>query len=183
MKLNNIQTFITVVESGNFSKAAEILEVSSVAVSKQIKLLEQNLDVTLFERNTRKMEITDIGKNLYEQFSQVLKSIDDIAAFTRAEAKVVADTLSIVAPASLTDAYLAPILVEFAHVHPEINFQLSISDHMPDFSHKKADIAIGYTKGAAADQIGKLVIQPLMSYTRQLCASKSYLKILAPLSQ
>ncbi|WP_347563672.1 LysR family transcriptional regulator [Pseudoflavonifractor sp. 524-17] len=63
---HQLDTFICVADAGSFSKAAEILYVSSTAVMKQINLLEDALDVQLFVRTPRGLSLTDAGKSYYQ---------------------------------------------------------------------------------------------------------------------
>lgn len=59
-----LDTFICVVESGSFNKAAERLYISALAVIKQINALENSLDIQLFERTHRGLVVTEAGKSL-----------------------------------------------------------------------------------------------------------------------
>ena len=61
-----LDTFISVVEAGSFNKAAERLFISPPAVIKQVNLLEENLDLQLFIRTHRGLQLTQAGKSLYQ---------------------------------------------------------------------------------------------------------------------
>lgn len=73
MKLNLLKIFITVVEKGSFTEAAQVLYISQPAISKAIKNLEEDLNVTLFKRDKRKgLLLTDIGEKVLVLARQML---------------------------------------------------------------------------------------------------------------
>lgn len=74
-KLRNIEVFICVVESGNFSNAAEKLGISAVMVGKHIQQLEKHLNARLLQRTTRKQSLTDAGDVFYENGKRVLEQM------------------------------------------------------------------------------------------------------------
>lgn len=80
---HQLDTFICVADSGSFSKAAELLYVSSTAIMKQINLLENRLDVQLFVRTPRGLSLTDAGKSYYQDAKYIIQYSRD--AQTRAK--------------------------------------------------------------------------------------------------
>ena len=66
MDFRQLKTFLTVVDTGNITRAAEILHIVQPAVSRQIKLLEEDLDTLLFERQRQGMVLTESGKLLVD---------------------------------------------------------------------------------------------------------------------
>ncbi len=81
--LKQITSFLQVVDSGSFTKAAEILGLSRSMVSIDIKHLERSLDASLLIRNTRNIALTEIGKNFYDDFKQIQLQINE--AFERSQ--------------------------------------------------------------------------------------------------
>ena len=81
--LKQIISFLQVVDSGSFTKAAEILGLSRSMVSIDIKHLEQHLNVSLLIRNTRNIALTEIGKSFYEDFKHIQLQIEE--AFERSQ--------------------------------------------------------------------------------------------------
>lgn len=71
MELNYIKEFVVLAETGNFLEAADVLFISQSSLSKHIKVLEQELGVTLFERTTRKVRITECGLTFLEYAKQI----------------------------------------------------------------------------------------------------------------
>ena len=78
-----LDTFLCVVESGSFNKAAEKLYISPPAVIKQINLLEEGLDLQLFVRTHRGLQLTDAGKSLYQDAKYIIQYCQD--SVTRAK--------------------------------------------------------------------------------------------------
>ncbi len=83
MYSRHLETFISVADSGSFSKAAEALYISSTAVIKQINLLEQELGLTLFERTHRGIELTKAGRSVYGDVKYLIRYSKD--SITRAK--------------------------------------------------------------------------------------------------
>lgn len=85
MDSRKIETFIAVAELQNISAAAEKLHISHQGVSQQIKSLENELGIVLFERSTNKISITSVGKKTYEIFKPIMESFnagtDELSAF------------------------------------------------------------------------------------------------------
>ncbi len=176
MRLTAIQTFITIVETGNFSKAANRLDISAMAVSKQINQLEQSLGVNLFERSTRKMQLTETGKILFEQFKEILLSLENVTQFITSTQTTPTGTLRVVSTISIGETFLIPHLSKFLAMYPNINMQLKLIDLMPDFSQEKVDVALGFSLDVIGTQIDDLRHVPLLSFTRKVYASKVYLE-------
>src|SRR5699024_12154186 len=80
MKLRELHHFIAIVEHGNFSKAAANIYVSQPTLSKSIKKLEEDLQVHLFRRSTRNLQLTDAGQIVYQQALKINGLIDELAA-------------------------------------------------------------------------------------------------------
>lgn len=78
MDLRAIELFLAVAEQGSFTKAAEKTFVTQPYLSKVVKQIEEELNVTLFNRTTRKLELTDAGKIVVEQGRMALKPLQDM---------------------------------------------------------------------------------------------------------
>lgn len=90
-----IRAFARVVEAGNFTKAADSLQLPKATVSKLVQTLEAHLGVQLLQRTTRRIVITPDGSAYYDKSARVLKELEDIdASFSAAHARPPAGTFA-----------------------------------------------------------------------------------------
>lgn len=126
--MDNYKLYITIVEQGSFSKAAEQLGITQPTVSKQIDRLEEKLDSQLFKRSTRKLILTAAGEHYYER----AKEIDSLVRLTEHEVRHVSNedesTLRIATSPALASAVLPPVFEKLYRIHPEARFRLQVDD-------------------------------------------------------
>ncbi len=137
-----IQAFAKVVELGSFARAAERLNVSTSAVSRQVSELEAHLDARLLNRTTRRLSLTEAGQSFYEHAVQLLADLDDAEASVRVAATAPKGTLRLTCGVSFGIRYLAPALVDFAAEHREVVFDLDLSDRAVDLVEEGFDLAV-----------------------------------------
>lgn len=137
-----IQSFAKVVESGSFARAAERLNLSTSAISRQVSELEAHLDVRLLNRTTRRLSLTEAGQSFYEHAVQLLADLEDAEASVRVAASAPKGTLRLTSGVSFGIRYLAPVLADFAVEHPEVVFDLDVSDRAVDLVEEGYDLAV-----------------------------------------
>lgn len=127
-----LETFVCVVEAGSFNKAAERLYISPPAVIKQINLLEENLDIRLFIRTHRGLQMTEAGKSFYQDAKYIIQYCKD--SVTRARnamqesEEIIRIGTSMMTPAQiLVDIW--PRLQEYC---PDIKFRLVPFENTPE---------------------------------------------------
>lgn len=127
-----LETFLCVVESGSFNKAAEKLYISPPAVIKQINLLEENLDLRLFVRTHRGLVLTEAGKSLYQDAKYIIQYCKD--SVTRARnAMQKSDSLIRIGTSPMTPAQvLVDLWPKVQEYCPNIKFQLIPFDNTPE---------------------------------------------------
>lgn len=127
-----LDTFIRVVESGSFNKAAESLYISPPAVIKQINLLEESLDVTLFERTHRGVLLTDAGRSLYQDAKYIVQYCKD--SVTRAKNAMIESESTIrIGSSPMTPAQvLVDLWPNVQQYHPNTKFQMVPFDNTPE---------------------------------------------------
>ena len=143
MKLDNLNIniyqmyyFIQVIDSGNYSKASQILNVSTSTISKSIQSLEQNLNLQLFFRNKKNLYPTDTGIYLYERWRNILNNIEESLEHARRHVGGSSDTLHIgTLDSHRSEAYLLDYLDQFHSQTP--NCDVSIESAPPEILHKK----------------------------------------------
>jgi DNA-binding transcriptional LysR family regulator len=165
-----VSAFVKVVELGSFARAAERLSVSTSAVSRQVSDLEAHLDVRLLNRTTRKLSLTEAGQAFYERSVQLLADLEEAESSVRAAAVLPKGTLRLTCGVSFGVRYIAPAIAEFSAQHPQLLFDLDLSDRAVDLVEEGFDLAI---------RIGNIGQQGLVSrrvgWTRPVCcASPDY---------
>ncbi|MEK9722394.1 MAG: transcriptional regulator GcvA [Rhodospirillaceae bacterium] len=143
--LNALRAFETAARHLSFTKAAEELFVTQAAVSHQIKHLEAQLEAQLFRRLNRELRLTDAGQILLPVVSEALDlmvgGVERVRR-GRSEGRLTVTTLE-----SIAATWLVPRLANFRALHPEIDFSLSIADHVVDFDRDRVDMAVRYGPG------------------------------------
>ncbi len=138
--LKSLRVFESVARNNSFRKAADELCVSHSAVSHQIKLLEDELGLYLFQRNGRSIALTEDGETLYpvvnQSFAQIIDTIEKI------KAKNATRTLTVQTYVTFGTTWLIPKLRHFQRLHPDIRVRISISFVDVDFDKDDADIGI-----------------------------------------
>jgi DNA-binding transcriptional LysR family regulator len=156
--LNAIRTFEAVARYNSFTRAAEELNVTQSAASRLVRSLEEYLQVPLFTRQSRRIELTDQGR-FYNEL--VRDSLDLIEAGTveLISSKEGKGTLSIGMLPTFGTRWLVPRLPSFQEAHPEISLNIISSDGQLDFTKERIDVAIRFGHGEWSDAI----VDPLMS--------------------
>ncbi|MGH7067390.1 MAG: transcriptional regulator GcvA [Acetobacteraceae bacterium] len=129
----------------SFSKAAEELNVTHGAVSRQVKSLEDYLGVPLFRRLNRALRLTDEGQAYARAVREILDSLAEVTR--RLPTPKEANRLTVSTTYSFTTGWLVPRLGRFRALHPEIDVRLQANDHAVDFARDNVDLAIRYGRG------------------------------------
>lgn len=167
-----IETFITVVEKHSFSQAARALSLSRALVSMRVKRLEQELGVTLLVRDTRKLILTEVGKEFYLQFKDILLSITQSIENIRKKQVESVGVLRIASTYEFGHQMLWPLLSDFCQQHPQIYLQCLFDARPYDLIHEQIDVAIRL--GQLNDSSYKA--RKLTEYETVVVASPQYLE-------
>jgi len=140
-RLDCIQSFVRVVETGSFSAVARESNTTQPTISKQIAALEDYLDVQLLTRSTRKLQLTQEG----EQFFEHCQSLLDVVA--EAEASVgrrqtPSGILRVNCPVAFGQHQVVPYLKRFLDRYPDLKLDLALSDQFADLVEAGIDLAI-----------------------------------------
>lgn len=152
--LNSLRAFEAAARLLSFKKAADELAVTPTAVSHQIKLLEEFLDLRLFRRLTRALELTDEGAAMLPQVQEGFACLG--AAIEAARCKEIGAIVSVCAPPSFAARWLVPRLGRFSRAHPDIDLRLSSSVATVDSRDKVAATA-GHSHSAAEPKYDLMV--------------------------
>lgn len=144
LPLTALRVFEAAARHESFLQAAEELAITPGAVSRQIKALETELAVRLFERFNRAVRLTETGRRLATGVRQGLSRIEEAVAEVRAERQGV---LAVTAMHSFAARWLVPRLHLFNERHPEIQVLVSASDQAVDLVRERYDVAIRFGRG------------------------------------
>ncbi len=166
-----LKAFVTVVEAGSFNRAAEQLEASTAAVSRRVSGLENALSVKLLNRTTRQLDLTEAGKQFYEDVLNIFHSLEEAEERIQTGRENIKGNLRVAAPLSFGIQRIAPILPGFMRRYPELRVQLQLEDRFSDLVSEGIDIAIRI--GTLKDS--SLIATRIASIPRVFCASPDYL--------
>jgi DNA-binding transcriptional LysR family regulator len=170
--LNSLVIFAHFVDANSFSEAARRLKMPTSTVSRRIAELESQLGVSLIERSTRKLRITDAGSEVLEharRTAELSEAVDNIASN---HVSHVSGTLRLASPPSISNTLLAPIVGAFQTLYPEVRVQILITDRIVD--HVSEGVDLTFRVGDLDDSC--LVARRILKYRHQLVASPAYLK-------
>jgi len=170
--LNQMAVFARVVAAGSLSAAARELSLSPAMVSRRLAALEARLGVRLVNRTTRSLHLTYEGAQYYESCARVLAEIEQADAEVSAGRQEAQGTLRVALPASFGNQYVAPLVPQFAALHPEVQLSLSLSDRNVNLVEEGFDLAIRIANLADSS----LAARKLAPNRRVVCASPSYLE-------
>jgi LysR family glycine cleavage system transcriptional activator len=144
------QGFEAAARTLSFTKAAEELFITQSAVSRQIKALEDNLRLKLFERRPRSLTLTEDGQALYRIATDVLDRLQSATDQLRAETR--ARQLSITTTTGFASLWLIPRLSRFTALHPDIDVRISATTDTLNLERSLIDLAIRYCKPETAPE-------------------------------
>jgi len=171
-KLKNMQVFCRIVELGTFAAVAREMGVSAMMVSKYMRSLEHSLGVTLINRKTRQLHVTELGQNYYRQCKQLLADLNDIESSVTQSGEIVKGVLKINAPIDFGGLYMVPVIDAYQKEYPDVNVLMSLNNAFINLRAGKFDISIVVT-----DKLDQGVVAREIAQT-SLCtyAAPSYLK-------
>lgn len=141
-RFQQLLAFSRVVEAGSFARAADRLDLSVSAVSRHVAELEAHLGVRLLDRTTRRMSLTESGQRFHERCVQLLADLAEAEDAVSESAIVPRGTLRLTAPISFAVGYLAPAITAFQQRHPQVRFDIELSDRAVDLVDERIDLAI-----------------------------------------
>ncbi|PHM44535.1 LysR family transcriptional regulator [Xenorhabdus mauleonii] len=161
--------FFRIVERGSLIKAAKDLHIDPSVASRRLATLEHQLKVQLINRSTRKLSLTAAGAVAYEQMRPLLDEIEGVLGDI--SNKSLAGKIKITAPVNFGEHYVTQWLTIFQLRHPDITFDLVLSDQCLDLRQEGIDLAIRIGELPASTLIAK----KLGNMSNVLCASPEYL--------
>jgi LysR family transcriptional regulator, nitrogen assimilation regulatory protein len=147
MDLKQLRALVTVAETGNVTKAADLLHVVQPAISRQLRLLEEDLGVTLFDRGRHGMALTEAGVTMVEYAKRILNEVDRAKAEMKPAQGSVGGIVTIGLLPSVADLLSGPILLKIQKEYPNIRVRITVgySGHLPKWLEAgEVDFALLY---------------------------------------
>lgn len=139
---SRVNFFLEVAKYESFTKAAEKLNISSSAVSKQIQNLEYDLQVQLFNRTTRQVTLTEEGRLLYKRARYAIDSLEEAREELTDLKTTPKGLLRVSVPLSLGLQYLKKPIAHFAKLYPDVIMDVSFEDRFVNLAEEDYDIAL-----------------------------------------
>lgn len=170
-KLRAMSTFVRIVDAGSLTAAAEATGQSPTAVVRLLAGLEDALGVRLLNRTTRRLALTDEGRDYLARCRRILADVEEAEHLLSARQHRPAGRLSITAPIVFGRRHVVPVVNDFLAAYPDMQVQLLLLDRVVDLLEEGLDLAVRI--GALADSTMHAL--PLGSTRQVVCASPAYL--------
>lgn len=172
MDWDKLRVFHAVAEAGSFTHAAQALNLSQSAISRQISSLEESLRVSLFHRHARGLILTEQGEILYATARDVFTKLTMAEAMIGESQDRPQGPLRITTTVAFGSVWLTSRMKEFLGLYPDIEVSLVLSDTDLDLSMREADVAIRMVPPTQPD----LIQRHLMTMRYHVFAAPEYLK-------
>lgn len=150
---SRLSTFVAVAQAGSFREAARRLNLASSSVSQAIARLERGLDMRLFERTTRSVQLTPEGERLLAQVAPALQVLDEAVAGGRHRAGEVQGRLRVSAPRIAATLLLAERLAGFAKAYPRVQLEIVVDDGAVDIVTQGFDAGLRLREQLERDMV------------------------------
>lgn len=169
--LASMKIFVAVVEGGSFAAAADRLDVSRAMVSKQVQKLEEHLGTRLMNRTTRRLSLTETGREFHERSLQILGDVEEAEHIAGQMTRSPQGVLRISIPLSYGQHRLAAVIGDYTQAYPQVQLDISLSDRKVDLIEDGFDLAIRIGAMPQSD----LVARKLGGVRSIVCAAPAYL--------
>lgn len=171
MNLEHLRLFQRIVELGSMAAAARETGLSTTTVSERLAGLESQFGVALLNRTTRSISLTEAGRTLMDGVEPLLEDSDALQARIRHGVETLSGLIRISTPSDIGRTWVSTVIHDFQSVHPNVRFELDLSDRTIDVVGEGFDIALRY--GVVGDS--SLRVRRLRDGVRLVCASPDYL--------
>lgn len=140
--INELVTFISIVDEGTISQAAEHLDVTVSAVSRALSRLEKKLNTALFRRTTRRLELTQEGEKYLVRVRSILEELEAAENMLIMNKEVPSGKLRIDAATPFMLHVIAPLIDKYSSAYPQIDIELISNENLVDLLEQRTDIAV-----------------------------------------
>jgi len=167
-----MQLFVEVAKARSFRRAADVLGMPNSTLSRRISELERDVGLRLFNRTTRQVDLTDVGRAYFESCERVIKDAQTAhQALIDLHAKP-SGVIRVSMPVDFSIVFLSPLLADFGLLYPGIRFVLDLTPGSADVVGDAVDVAIRMREPTEQNVIAKR----LATLQTELYASPAYLK-------
>ena len=169
--IESLRVFTRVLELESITSGGRDLRLTPAVASKRIKELEKRLGVRLFNRTTRSITPTEVGRVFYDEAKKVLNSLDEAEAVVSNYSGMPRGVIRVTAPLGVGRRIIAPLVPQFIEKFPETSVQMRLSDRTVDMLGERLDVAffVGTPKES------NLKLRKFAECQRVLCAAPDYL--------
>lgn len=171
MDWDKLRVFHAVADAGSLTHAGNTLHLSQSAVSRQIRALEESLDVILFHRHARGLILTEAGELLFDATRDMSKKLAAAEARIRDAEDEVFGELRVTTTMGFGTLWLAPRIGRLYDAYPDLKIDLLLEERVLDLPMREADVAIRMKEPSQAD----LIRRRLMNVNMRLYATAEYL--------
>lgn len=167
-----LTVFHAIAEQGSIAAASRKLEIAPPSISQSLKLLEQHIGLPLFNRTTRKMELTEAGKRLVESTKHLMQSLEYAVESVQDLGEIPTGLVRITVPRFAYQLLLKPYLAEFCQAYPHIQLEISLNDGTVDILQQGFDMGIRFGDKVEQNMVARQLLTP---FYEGLYASEEYL--------
>jgi DNA-binding transcriptional LysR family regulator len=171
--LTRMATFVRIVDGNSLSAAARSQRISLPAVSRQLRSLEAELGASLIVRSTRRLNVTDAGRQWYTHCVRVLREIDEARA-TVGNTKTVRGTLVVSTSFTFGSGVIVPLVAKLVEQHPHLALDLRFDDRLVDFVAEGIDVAV--RAGSPPPDSTAFIAHPVLTTQRIVVAAPRWLR-------
>ena len=166
-KLWAMEVFVRVLECGSFSRAAESLDLANATVTSSLRNLEKHLGVTLIQRNTRHLRLTEEGELFLPKCRDILKSVAQVESDVKLSSAEISGLLRVESPFGIGQTLLCPSLPELTRRHPKLRVAVNLTNEPHSLIERATDVAIRMDEVEEAD----LVARPIYETRHIICGT------------
>ena len=167
----NIELFVTVARSGGFRAAAEVLNLPNSTVSRRIAEMERDLGLRLFNRTTRRVELTESGRMYFNRCEALVEEAQAAHAELTHQAQNPSGVIRASLPVDFAADKITALIAEFLQLYPKVHFDLDLSPRQSDLIAEPVDFVIRIGRSAGSG----LIQRKLTEVPIGLFATPSYI--------
>lgn len=175
----HIEIFIAIARAGSLTGASIATGIGQATISRQLAALESHLGCKLFLRSTRAISLTERGEAFLRHAERVQDAMTEAHNAVQDRGSGLRGRIRVACTNGFAKMIMVPILPEWQAMHPEVNIELIIGDHLSQIIEERVDVA--FRVGALPDS--NLVARAIGSFEHIVVASSAYLKRHPPITQ